>query len=362
MNMDMKFSKIETEKCVYCAICVPKCPTYQLSSCETESPRGRVIAINQLLQGKLTINSRLKQTIYNCLQCGLCESACPAKIATPKLISIIKNKIPSKRYFLFLFFTRYSHVFSKLAPLLRLALPTSMKNVSKAVSTKELPQQKTVLFLGCNGEIFDSDTKNSSIELLKKINIGVRVSKRQYCCGSLHYHQGDFKSFAQLQDFNSQALNGSNKLLYLSSGCKLGIKAIAEKSAISAQNIIDFLFEQDFSKKTFKPLSLKVAVFIPCSHRDDDTKEKITALLKLIPQLKIRFITGSCCGSAGVHFFSKRSLKLRNQILAQIEDESLILTTNIGCRLHLARGVNSQNRLNNVKIIHPSFLLNQQCS
>ena len=42
-------------KCVHCGFCLPACPTYQELGSESESPRGRIVIMKEVLEGTLTV-------------------------------------------------------------------------------------------------------------------------------------------------------------------------------------------------------------------------------------------------------------------------------------------------------------------
>jgi glycolate oxidase iron-sulfur subunit len=69
-----------------------------------------------------------------------------------------------------------------------------------------------------------------------------------------------------------------------------------------------------------------------------------------------------CCGAAGNYFIEHPAIadRLRDEKLAQIDAETpdIVLTTNIGCRIHLANGL--RERADAPPVLHPLALLAQQ--
>ena len=76
----------ETNKCVKCGLCLPYCPTFHLTKNENESPRGRISLIHGLTSKQLQPTKSLITALDHCLQCGRCESVCPAKVNYNSLI------------------------------------------------------------------------------------------------------------------------------------------------------------------------------------------------------------------------------------------------------------------------------------
>ena len=64
--------------CMHCGMCLPTCPTYELTGLEKYSPRGRIRLIKAIADGELDLTENFKESINFCLDCQACVSACPA--------------------------------------------------------------------------------------------------------------------------------------------------------------------------------------------------------------------------------------------------------------------------------------------
>jgi glycolate oxidase iron-sulfur subunit len=124
------------------------------------------------------------------------------------------------------------------------------------------------------------------------------------------------------------------------------------------QDISAFLANCDWSKLTLQPLPQRVFVQDPCTLRNGQKSHAaVYTLLKKIPQAEVIALSGNgqCCGGAGAYMLTQTDMaqQLLNDKLASIQTHqvSLLATSNIGCSLHLARGLAAQNA--SVQIRHP---------
>ena len=76
----------EAGRCVACGLCLPHCPTYQLTQVEAESPRGRVSLISALASGQLDASDTLEKLLHDCLLCQACENMCPSSVSFSMLM------------------------------------------------------------------------------------------------------------------------------------------------------------------------------------------------------------------------------------------------------------------------------------
>ncbi len=73
--------------CIRCGRCLPACPTYQQTTLETFSPRGRLSLMRAVEDGKLDLaDAGVEEFLYHCLDCRACNTVCPVSIPIGELI------------------------------------------------------------------------------------------------------------------------------------------------------------------------------------------------------------------------------------------------------------------------------------
>jgi glycolate oxidase iron-sulfur subunit len=78
---------VEEEKllsCVHCGLCLSSCPTYVELGTEADSPRGRILLMRSLEEGRLDATPEVTRHLDTCLGCRACETACPRACRTAR--------------------------------------------------------------------------------------------------------------------------------------------------------------------------------------------------------------------------------------------------------------------------------------
>ena len=76
-------------QCIHCGLCLQACPTYLVFGTEMDSPRGRIAlmrAASDSLISPEEFKDGLSQHIMLCLACRSCETACPSGVQYSVLI------------------------------------------------------------------------------------------------------------------------------------------------------------------------------------------------------------------------------------------------------------------------------------
>jgi len=378
------------DQCVQCGLCLPVCPTYALDRNEAESPRGRIAIASALARGLVDPGTGLREHLDHCLGCLNCEKVCPANVQYGELLietrallgpapqrpRLLLNLIkrPSlmralRRLGDWLALPRWKNRLARRLPahspwraaLLNMPARTPAAPVRASGSAGE--QRRIALFPGCVASVDDAEAQQAAVTLLRAAGFHVSVLPA-LCCGAMDLHGGATPAAEQAAQRVRQAWNasGASQLLSVTPGC-LGTL----RRALPGASVLDpvELLATRAESLHFRPLAQRVALHLPCMQinvaRTDAT---LLQLLRRVPGLEVLSLPRPpyCCGAAGSHLleFPARAAQLRDATLQRVAtlEPQRLLSSNIGCRLHLDAGIDQQGL--RWPSQHPLTLLAQQ--
>jgi len=386
MTLSLKELTAEADRCVACGLCLPHCPTYRKTGSEADSPRGRIQLIRAVSQDILPNSARFKEHIDLCLSCRSCESACPnsvsygALVDTTRALYIKKESLWLTVAKPFIRHRALSYICTwplwllskaKLLGALKRIVPAAklLPTISKPIAWKALypatkPKHGAVsLFLGCATNAFDNQTLSASIYVLNALGYDVHVPTAQTCCGSIARQAGDAVEADALLAKNGASFDRTMPILSTASGCGAGLQDYLTTHQV--QDISTFLINCDWSVAEITPLQQRIFVQDPCSLRNGlKAKKAVYDLLKKIPTADIQALPGNgqCCGGAGAYSITQPEMAntLRDDKLAAMQSNqvSILATSNIGCSLHITKGL--ENAGMDIDVLHPVQIIAKQ--
>lgn len=395
----------DADLCVKCGLCLPHCPTYAKTQNENESPRGRIALIQAWAGGHLDASKKLLEHIDNCLLCRSCERACPAVVPYGRLMDSFRGQVKTGKKFSLAgtLLKEVSHNKSakqlalsglgfyqssglqKTARFFKLPELLGLDTVDRLLSAQceQAPLESSYLteispvkgnvglFVGCMGALLDRQTVDAAIKVLTAAGFNVQLPEQQSCCGALDRHGGDIETAEQLAATNCSAFadKALDAIVTIASGCGSRMKEYQQTEfAGKVVDISQFLskFGGDLSGRLL-PLAASVCLHTPCSLKNVLRQEQgAVKLLQQIPGIKLAPLPASiqCCGSAGSYMLEhpKMAQALLGDLLnAALEDKpEYLVSSNIGCALHIAAGLRERGL--ELEVLHPVALIARQLS
>lgn len=331
-------------QCVKCGLCLPHCPTYALAGMEAESPRGRIALMADLAEnpGQTGVFRHLDA----CLGCRRCETACPADVAYEPLLVQTRALHPPtltwrEKAVLWLLAHKsllngalgfYRAVHPLLSPSWR-PLPRPAPTAAEPASTA----RENAVFIGCVADIYEHNARHAFLQLLRATGDDAAFPAAQGCCGQAARHAGQAGRAAALAAANHAAFSGFARVLVLASGCR---SALEDSAGVPVVDALAYLAGRAEKLQFRSAEGRHVTLHTPCTASFHGSGKVVHALLSRIPDLHITVLPDTgCCGGAGLHPLSNpaRAQALKTPVLAAVPgDADLLLSSNIGCRLHLA--------------------------
>ncbi len=352
------------QQCMHCGLCLPSCPTYELTQMEKHSPRGRIALMRAIADDELEVSRSFAEEMYYCLGCLACMTACPAGVNYAELFEHARAEVESKNILqspkrslirqltISWLFTEQRRL-QFLGTLMRLyqqsglqtfirgtgilkLMPKRLRDMEKMTPTirsrftHELvdtithpfgeKKYRVALLSGCAQDLIFSDVNLDTAEVLARNGCEVITPPEQNCCGSLHAHNGEW-SLAQemarkmIDQFPPEQFDA---IITNAAGCGSHLKHYTEllkddpiyasKAVLwddKVKDIHEWLALTGWKAPKNQPLKSQGVTYHEACHLVHG--QKISAqpreIIQSIPGLILHELPESswCCGSAGVY-------------------------------------------------------------
>ena len=395
-------------QCVHCGLCLASCPTFSELGTEMDSPRGRILLIKSLAEGRIGLSDSSVRHLSLCLDCRACETVCPAGVPYGRLIEAAKAEIeqqrpgsPLRRAFRWVNFgllLGYPRVLALAAALLRFyqvaglqsavrrsglvrllpgtlpaweaLLPTIPSRAARAPLPPVTPAEgvrrgRVALLAGCVQSVVFGAHNRATARVLAQNGWDVVVPAGQGCCGALNAHGGDHARAVAMarRTIDAFAASGADTVIVNTSGCGAHMKAygtlLADDAAYAdrarafahgVQDVAEFLAREPL-RGPLRPVPLTVTYHDPCHVvHGQKIRRQPRALLAQVPGLRVVDLPESdwCCGSAGIYNLTEPEMagRLLRRKVRHVESTGAeaLVTANPGCILQIQQGLRAAGR------------------
>ncbi len=420
---DLDYSVLQ--QCMHCGMCLPTCPTYVDTKREKSSPRGRISLMRAVVDGELELNRAFAEEMYFCLGCLACTTACPAGVdyatlfemaraqvekegalekrsrtlirtltlrwifTRPRLLRLVGRGLWLYQKIGLQYLVRKSGVLRLLPKRIRELEPLTPiveNHFSDAlIREEEYPQgesrHRVALLTGCVQDLIFSSVNRDTADVLLANQCTVITPRNQYCCGSLHGHNGEWEIAREMARRQLDAIDpfAVDAIITNAAGCGSHLKhydRLLKNDESYRERAIEWSRKlKDISEFLAETGVRPVAAPEACRKGDVTYHEachlchgqQIThqprQVLKAMEGLQLKELEEStwCCGSAGVYNITQPEMahKLLQRKMGKIKatGATIVATGNPGCMVQLQAGVRENG--GSQQVIHPVSLLAQ---
>ena len=400
--------------CVHCGFCLAACPTYAITGNETESPRGRIVLMKEVLQGDASFDD-VGSSVDSCLGCLACQPACPSGVGYGELLTGFRRSVgggerpwsrrlarwlalrtlPSRSRFAMAARTGrwvrpLAGWFPKpIAAMLSLVPDTLPKRRALPRHTPAHGKRigDVTLLVGCAASVLEPEIHHATIEVLTHLGYDVHVPKGQGCCGGLAWHTGDATAKPLANDLVQALEPHPGFLVTNAAGCGSTIKEYpmllagtplesrAKRLASRTRDVMQIVGGHELSGWRLQPdrmhgslpsgRSIRVGYQSACHLRNAQgvVNEPMSALGQIEGIDTVAIEAAGCCGSAGIYNIEhpEMSEQLGQAFAKAIVDAKVdaVASGNIGCivqlRHHLKKMGSAIPVLHTVQVIAASL-------
>jgi glycolate oxidase iron-sulfur subunit len=417
------------QQCMHCGMCLPTCPTYDETKFERSSPRGRIRLMREVADGRLEVTQTFADEMSYCLGCLACQTACPAGVDYATLFENARGEVersgvvggPWRRFIRWITLSvlfRHPRLLRALGRLMWLYqrlgiqaairalgiprfLPKRLRQLEAMTPTVVAPfsnarikpieksataKYRVALLTGCVQDLLYASINRATADVLLANDCEVVTPPVQYCCGSLHAHNGELELARDLarRNLDLYDLPRLDAIISNAGGCGSHLKKYAEL-------LHDDLSyhararEWDAKVRDVSEWLVGIGARAPGAGRPgslgEDGVQTVTydaschllhgqkvaaqplALLRLLPGVNLVPLPEAdwCCGAAGVYTLTQpeQSAKLLARKLDHVAatGATVLASGNPGCLLQLSMGMRRDPRLAAVRTCHPVELL-----
>ena len=406
--------------CVHCGFCLQACPTYRETGDEADSPRGRIVLMRGVYEGKIPLLSEeatapggVGYHLDRCLGCRACETACPSGVPYGALLEHFRDEVEEHahrplgqrllREGLLGTLTNPGRMalalrggkltggklpgpvakFLGLPSDTRLPLPDDLVAASEPVPELTHPKGRrrgrVALLAGCVMRVLYGPVHHATARVLSANGVEVVCPREQAtCCGALHGHQGkldEAKAMARemIASLETQVFDA---LIVNSAGCGSFLKEYghllkddpewAERAAAFSAKVKDVCeyLEELGPRPMPGRVDARVTYHDAChlSHGQKVTSAP-RALIQAIPGVTYVELADAdhCCGSAGIYNFLHPELArpLQRKKVENIlaTGARIVATGNPGCLAWIQQGM--PDGMEAPEVVHPVELLDR---
>ncbi|TFG31032.1 (Fe-S)-binding protein, partial [Candidatus Thorarchaeota archaeon] len=288
------------------------CAVKNVLGFEAYSAKGRVMILNDLIDGKIEINQDVVDWAFACNTCKSCQETCMATaegIHIPDMVEALRKDLFANGFSV----PKHDQIEDSIINEFN---PYKERHDTRldVFGEREFPEKaEVVYFAGCTSSYREKEIARTSVELLEKLNVDFTVVPDERCCGSVLLRLGREKVFSSLTEHNIQEIKKAEAKIVVTAcaGCFRTWKVDVPKAGFNVDfeilhitEYLDRLVKE--GKAVFEsPKPLKVTYHDPCHlGRHAEVYEAPRRVIEAIENVTLVEMETNkryahCCGAGG---------------------------------------------------------------
>ena len=288
------------------------CAVKNVLGFEVYAARGRILVMNDLLNGTLEVNDDVIDWLYTCTTCKSCQETCTANadgIRLPDMIEALRRDVVAAGMTV----SKHDAIEESIVTLGNPYKEPAEKRLDLFGDRKWPETAEVVYFVGCTSAYREKEIAKTTVELLDKIGVDYTVLKDERCCGSVLLRLGHTEPFDELSKHNIETIKktGAKTVVTACAGCfrtwKVDMVREGYKYPFEVLHITEYIdrLVQEGRVAFSAPEHLRVTYHDPCHlGRHAEVYEAPRRVLQAVENLELVEMETNrryahCCGSGG---------------------------------------------------------------
>jgi glycolate oxidase iron-sulfur subunit len=371
--IDLASGKLYADACTHCGLCLESCPTYTLWGAEPDSPRGRIVQIEDAIAAGGLVSAEMATHIDSCLGCMACVTACPEHVQYDQLIARARIAVAGRRELT---------VAQRIERGVRSQARARSGRVRSLLGGRAIPpftaaqgsaRGRVGLLLGCTQRASYPAIHTATLGVLAAAGYDVIAPTLPDCCGAVelhdgHHDQGAHRAQATIDAF--AAVGGVDQVVVSAGACGAAMKSYgqilgsAQARAFSALVVdVHELLVRERTRAPLGALSLRVAYHDACQLRHAqgivDAPRELLGRIPGLVLVELPVEAGACCGGVGTYAMTQpeaaSSLGERQALALLDTGAQVVVSTDHACLRQLSSSLKALGHP--LPVHHPVELL-----
>jgi Fe-S oxidoreductase len=164
-------------RCSSCGFCRAICPLFGLTKRPALNARGKMLVLEEVMNGTVDLNDELIETLFQCTTCGGCAEQCPSGVNVPEVIKQARKDM--------VFAGSCHPMFQGMNQVLQQHTNIYAEDEPEDFERERNKSAQYVYFIGCVGAYREDEPTRATLDLLDHLGVDYTLIDEGCCSGVL---------------------------------------------------------------------------------------------------------------------------------------------------------------------------------